>query len=108
MSDLVFAIVPMIYCVYLMRICLESRCEWRTIMSQTGFTPQAQTQRRGGRLWLRALLIGLALFVISTIVMFLTGNPNLFPTVILIGNFLIPFVFGAFLYSDTLICPLIV
>ncbi len=68
-------------------------------MSQTGFTPQAQTQRRGGRLWLRALLIGLALFVISTIVMFLTGNPNLFPTVILIGNFLVPIVFVAFLYD---------
>ena len=68
-------------------------------MSQTGFTPQAQTQGRGGRLWLRALLIGLALFVISTIVMFLTGNPNLFPTVILIGNFLVPIVFVAFLYD---------
>lgn len=68
-------------------------------MAQTGFTPQAQTQQRGGRLWLRALLIGLALFIVSTLVMFLTGNPNLYPTVILIGNFLVPVVFVAFLYD---------
>jgi RsiW-degrading membrane proteinase PrsW (M82 family) len=29
----------------------------------------------------------------------LTGNPNLYPTVILIGNFLVPLVFVAFLYD---------
>jgi RsiW-degrading membrane proteinase PrsW (M82 family) len=31
--------------------------------------------------------------------MFFTGNPNLYPTVILIGNFLVPVVFVAFLYD---------
>ncbi|GCE19636.1 PrsW family intramembrane metalloprotease [Dictyobacter kobayashii] len=35
----------------------------------------------------------------STVILFLTGNVNLYPTVILIGNFLIPIVFVAFLYD---------
>ncbi|MBF6614312.1 MAG: PrsW family intramembrane metalloprotease [Chloroflexi bacterium] len=60
--------------------------------------PTAQPPRRGWR-WLRALLIGLGLFIATTIVMLLTGNPNLYPTVILIGNFLVPVVFVAFLYD---------
>jgi protease PrsW len=54
---------------------------------------------RRGRRWLRALLIGLGLFIATTIVMLLTGNLNLYPTVILIGNFLVPVVFVAFLYD---------
>jgi RsiW-degrading membrane proteinase PrsW (M82 family) len=61
--------------------------------------PPSQQPLRRGRGWLRALLIGLGLFVVTTIVMFLTGNINLYPTVILIGNFLVPVVFVAFLYD---------
>src|SRR6266849_840131 len=68
-------------------------------MSQTDFTPGAQNPRRGRWGWLRALLIGVVLFVITTVVMFLTDNLNLYPTVILIGNFLVPVVFVAFLYD---------
>jgi protease PrsW len=49
--------------------------------------------------WLRVLLLGMGLFVVTTIVMFVTGNPNLYPTVILIGNFLIPIVFVTLLYD---------
>jgi len=45
------------------------------------------------------LLAGAGLFVVATIVMFLTDNPNLYPTVILIGNFLVPIVFVLFLYD---------
>ena len=68
-------------------------------MFQNGFTLQGQNPPRGGRGWLRVLLIGVVLFVIATAVMFLTGNPNLYPTVILLGNFLVPVVFVAFLYD---------
>jgi RsiW-degrading membrane proteinase PrsW (M82 family) len=49
--------------------------------------------------WVRVLLIGLLLFIVTTIVMLFTGNPNLYPTVILVGNFLVPITFVAFLYS---------
>src|SRR5215469_13742738 len=68
-------------------------------MSQDTWTAPVQQPPRRGRAWLRALLIGLGLFVATTIVMFLTGNINLYPTVILIGNFLVPIVFVAFLYD---------
>src|ERR1700730_17592399 len=53
--------------------------------------PPPQSVQRGGRGWLHALWIGLVLF--------LTGNPNLYPTVIPIGNFLVPVVFVTFLYD---------
>lgn len=68
-------------------------------MSQNAWVPPAQNPPRRGRGWLRAFLIGLILFIITAVVMALTGNPNLYPTVILIGNFLVPVVFVAFLYD---------
>ena len=68
-------------------------------MAQNVWTPPPQSVRRGGRGWLHVLWVGLVLFIIATIVMFFTGNPNLYPTVILIGNFLVPVVFVAFLYD---------
>jgi protease PrsW len=71
-------------------------------MSQNAWVPPAQAApilpRRGGR-WLRTLVIGFLLFIVTTLVMFFTNNTNLYPTVILIGNFLIPVVFVAFLYD---------
>ncbi len=54
---------------------------------------------RRGRSWMRAFFVGLLLFIVTTLVMFLTANANLYPTVILIGNFLVPIVFVAFLYD---------
>ena len=49
--------------------------------------------------WRRVLATGVVLFVATTAVMFATGNPNLYPTVILIGSFLVPLVFVAYLYD---------
>src|SRR2546421_10379416 len=66
---------------------------------QNAWTPPAQNPPRGGRAWLQVLLTGIVLFVAATIVMFLTDNPNLYPTVILVGNFLVPVAFVAFLYD---------
>lgn len=60
-------------------------------------SPQSPALRRRG--WLRTLVIGSLLFIVATVVMVLTANINLYPTVLLIGNFLIPAVFVAFLYD---------
>src|SRR5438132_13841812 len=49
--------------------------------------------------WWRILLLGLGLFALAVIVFALTGNPNLFPTVGLIGNFLVPVSYVAFFYE---------
>ena len=49
--------------------------------------------------WWHILLIGLALFLLSIVILAVTGNPNLFPTVGLIGNFLVPVSYVAFFYE---------
>ena len=49
--------------------------------------------------WLRVFLMGLFLFFIGLLIMIFTGNPKLFPTVVMIGNFLIPITFVVFLYE---------
>lgn len=49
--------------------------------------------------WLRILLAGFFLFLISLITLVITRNPNLFPTAVLIGNFLVPVTFVAFFYE---------
>ncbi len=54
----------------------------------------------GGRgAWWHILLIGLALFVAGVLVFGVTGNLNLFPTVALIGNLLVPVGYVAFFYE---------
>lgn len=68
-------------------------------MSQNALSTQWQDPPHGGREWLRVLFTGLLLFVVLTVVMFLTRNPTLYPTVILIGNFLVPVVFVTFIYD---------
>jgi protease PrsW len=68
-------------------------------MTQNSWVPQgfqAPPRRRG---WLHVLWVGFVLFLVTTVVLLVTLNPNLFPTVILIGNFLIPVVFVVFLYD---------
>src|SRR5947199_1659057 len=57
----------------------------------------AETPKTGS--WWRILLLGLGLFLLSVFVFAVTGNPNLFPTVALIGNFLVPVSYVAFFYE---------
>ena len=45
-------------------------------------TPQSTTRVR--RVWLRMFLTGLALWVAAVVIIFVTGNANLIPTVVLL------------------------
>jgi len=54
--------------------------------------------RRTGSWW-RVLLTGLAAFLLGIIVLLLTGNPILFPTVVMIGSFTVPVTYVAFFYE---------
>jgi protease PrsW len=45
------------------------------------------------RPWLRIFLTGLVLWVLTVAVTFATGNPNLIPTLVLLGSFLVPVTF---------------
>ena len=64
------------------------------------------TRTRHPRAWVRIFLGGLALWIATVVVQFTTLNPNLVPTLILIGSFLVPVTFVAYAFehraSDTL------
>jgi RsiW-degrading membrane proteinase PrsW (M82 family) len=49
--------------------------------------------------WVKVLFGGFGVYVLSLIVMILTNNSNLFPTVVLVGNFLVPVTYVAFFYE---------
>src|SRR3981081_289594 len=49
--------------------------------------------------WWHILLIGMVLFLVGVVVFAVTGNLKLFPTVALIGNFLVPVSYVAFFYE---------
>src|SRR5207302_10667807 len=66
-------------------------------MRELDAPPEVEKARVGS--WWRILLGGLGLFLVSVVVFALTGNPNLFPTVALIGNFLVPVSYVAFFYE---------
>ena len=53
----------------------------------------------GKRHWLSMLMFGLVLFSATVFIMFYTGNLNLYPTVLIVGNFLSPAVFVIFFYD---------
>lgn len=67
------------------------------IPAQEAFlTPEYSPQMHS---WWRVLLTGLLLYTVGVMVLILTGNPNLFPTVVMLGNFLVPVTYVAFLYG---------
>jgi RsiW-degrading membrane proteinase PrsW (M82 family) len=49
--------------------------------------------------WLQVILTGFAFYIISTILLVFTQNPNLFPTVVMIGSFLVPVTYVTFFYE---------
>jgi RsiW-degrading membrane proteinase PrsW (M82 family) len=49
--------------------------------------------------WWRILLGGLLLYATGVVILVATGNPNLFPTVVLLGNLLVPVAYVAFFYQ---------
>jgi RsiW-degrading membrane proteinase PrsW (M82 family) len=68
-------------------------------VTQEQAIPQKKHRRERHLAWLRVLLIGFLLYVVGIGVLILTGNPNLFPTVVMVGNFLVPVTFVAFFYE---------
>jgi len=50
--------------------------------------------------WWRVFLVGLLFYAIGVGALFLTQNPILFPTVVMVGSFLVPVTFVAFFYDQ--------
>jgi protease PrsW len=49
--------------------------------------------------WARVLVSGLLLWVATVVITFATGNPNLVPTLILLGSFLVPVTFVVYAFG---------
>ncbi len=49
--------------------------------------------------WWRVLLVGLLLYFVGIFILVLSGNPVLFPTVVMLGNFVVPITYVAFFYD---------
>jgi RsiW-degrading membrane proteinase PrsW (M82 family) len=58
-----------------------------------------RTVRRRPRTWVRLFVTGLVLWLVSVLVTYVTGNPNLIPTLVLLGSFLVPATFVAWAYG---------
>src|SRR4051812_25255544 len=71
------------------------------IMYETSVTDPAPAARTGHprRTWLRVFLTGLLLWVLTVAVTMATGNPNLVPTLVLLGSFLVPVTFVLWAFS---------
>jgi protease PrsW len=58
-----------------------------------------RTRPRTRRAWLQIFLVGFTLWVASVAITLLTANPNLVPTLILLGSFLVPVTFVAWAFE---------
>jgi RsiW-degrading membrane proteinase PrsW (M82 family) len=58
-----------------------------------------QIKNKKHHAWWRVLLIGLLLYFVGLAVMVLSGNPILFPTVVMLGSFLVPITYVTFFYE---------
>lgn len=67
------------------------------IDSEAKVQPPAKLGRR--KSWLRVLVTATIFYILLLIVLLLTGNSNLFPTVAMVGNFMVPVAYVAFIYE---------
>lgn len=62
-------------------------------------TPATTVAGRHAGSWWRLLLATLALYAVGVFLLLLTANPNLFPTVVMVGNFAVPAAYVSFFYE---------
>src|SRR5919197_4155230 len=70
-----------------------------SMMANTQAMPPFPVPVHHASAWWRVLLTGLLLYVAGLAVLTLTGNPNLFPTVVLLGSFLVTVTYVVFFYE---------
>lgn len=49
--------------------------------------------------WLRVIITATVFYILLLLALLMTGNPNLFPSLVLVGNFTVPVAYVAFLYE---------
>jgi len=65
--------------------------------TDSSFNPPPEKEKTNS--WWQVLLTGIVLYFIAVVVLILTGNPNLFPTVVMLGSFLVPVTYVTFFYE---------
>lgn len=58
-----------------------------------------KVRRERSNAWWHVLLVGLGLFLLGIVVLGVSGNPILFPTVVMVGSFTVPTAFVVFFYE---------
>jgi RsiW-degrading membrane proteinase PrsW (M82 family) len=61
--------------------------------------PRVQSQPAGTKTWWRILRTALGFYVGGLLLLLVTDNPALFPTVVLLGSFMVPAAYVAFFYE---------
>jgi hypothetical protein len=61
--------------------------------------PPVQEKPISRSLWKHVLWVGVMFYLTGLIILLFTGNPNLFPTVVMLGNFLVPIVYVTFFFE---------
>ena len=56
-------------------------------------------EKRNPHYWFRILFIGILIYILTILTFILTNNINLTPTIVLLGNFLVPVCFVSFFYE---------
>ena len=69
----------------------------RGTLSSMDATDVQETHHVGS--WFHVLWVGLVLFILGVVIFGITNNPNLFPTIALLGNFLVPVTYVTFFYQ---------
>jgi RsiW-degrading membrane proteinase PrsW (M82 family) len=64
---------------------------------ETEILPSKHTGRRNG--WLKVLVSSAIFYFLLLVAILLTGNSNLFPTLMMVGNFMVPVAYVAFFYE---------
>jgi len=65
--------------------------------SATKIQPPVPVVRRNA--WLKVLATAAVFYVLLLVALLLTGNSNLFPTLVMVGNFMVPVAYVAFFYE---------
>jgi RsiW-degrading membrane proteinase PrsW (M82 family) len=68
-------------------------------VAQLESTLRAEKKKIRSTSWWKVLLIGAVFYALGLGALALTGNPNLFPTVVMVGSFLVPVTYVAFFYD---------
>ena len=62
-------------------------------------TLEVRQRPRSSSSWWRVLLTAFLFYVVGVVTLGVTGNPNLFPTVVILGSFMVPVTYVAFFYE---------